>query len=201
MVERKSSGPERAEDDRLVRAHRAGDPDAFSALVERYRDRVYRLCWRLCFDKDDALDLCQLTFWKAYRGLATYDRDGAFFTWLYRIATNAAIDLMRDRRRRRTVALATGGGDEAGVAAEPIARDDPARLALDSELRREVARAVASLPPDHRATLVLRAGEGLSYREIAALLGCPVGTVMSRLHAARSRVRASLGGYLGSECR
>jgi RNA polymerase sigma-70 factor (ECF subfamily) len=198
------------EDEGLIRAHRAGDRDAFPALVERYRDRIYRLCYRLTLDKEDALDLCQLTFWKAYRGLAEYDRQGALFTWLYRIASNAAIDLLRDRRRRaqglarverrRSAAERfRGGRDEparpAGAAGER-AEDDPARLALRKELHGEVARAVNALSPEHRATLMLRAAEGLSYREIASALDCPVGTVMSRLHVARERVREALAGYL-----
>jgi RNA polymerase sigma-70 factor (ECF subfamily) len=193
------------EDDGLIRAHRAGDREAFPALVERYRDRIYRLCYRLTLDKEDALDLCQLTFWKAYRGLAAYDRQGALFTWLYRIASNAAIDLLRDRKRRaagleRAVPDLRRGGAPAEAAAEHALRaraeDDPARVVLRKELRDEVSRAVGTLSPEHRATLMLRAAEGLSYREIASALDCPVGTVMSRLHVARERVRGALEGYL-----
>jgi RNA polymerase sigma-70 factor (ECF subfamily) len=194
------------EDEGLIRAHRAGDREAFPALVDRYRDRIYRLCYRLTLDKEDALDLCQLTFWKAYRGLADYDRSGALFTWLYRIASNAAIDLLRDRKRR-AVGLARARPElrrpperrRPAAAAVEAAADDPARLALRKELHVEVARAVSGLSPEHRATLMLRASEGLSYREIAAALDCPVGTVMSRLHAARERVREALAGYLGGD--
>jgi RNA polymerase sigma-70 factor, ECF subfamily len=200
-------------DDALIRAHRAGDGGAFGTLVERYRDRIYRLCYRLTFDKEDALDITQLTFWKAYRGLAEYDRVGGLYTWLYRIATNAAIDLLRERRRRKTTrfgdlaALTGRDGDDVSFP-EPMPgfrrerlhasspEDDPARVALRNELATVVAQAVSRLSPEHRATLLLRAGEGLSYREIAETLDCPVGTVMSRLHVARERVRQTMAGYL-----
>jgi RNA polymerase sigma-70 factor (ECF subfamily) len=197
------------DDDRLIVAHRSGDPEAFALLVERYRDRLYRLCYRLTFDKEDALDLFQLTIWKAYRGLADYDRQGSLYTWLYRIASNSAIDLLRKARLERAKLERLEGGYRRASSARgwletepPLRRDqpdDPARAVLRKELESEVVRAMSRLSPEHRTTLELRAGRGLSYREIADALDCPVGTVMSRLHVARERVRAALTGYLEDE--
>jgi RNA polymerase sigma-70 factor (ECF subfamily) len=185
----------------LIRAHRTGDTEAFGQIFDRYRDRVFRLLYRLTFDKEDALDLCQLTFLKVYRALGVYERQGSFYTWLYRIAVNTALDHLRDRRKRPKATDADLLDAEARALkakGPPLREPDvtPVEALLRKELEDEVARAVGRLPAAHRATLLLRAAEGLSYREIATVLECPPGTVMSRLHAAREQLRASLARYL-----
>lgn len=159
---------------------------AFSELVTRYQDRIYNTVYRMCNNHADALDCCQTAFLKAFEALPRYELRSSFYTWLFRIAVNAAISERRSRRVRAVPAL-----DAATEAALP-AREE-GRAAEDyGALHAQVAAALSDLDPDYRAAVVLRDVEGFDYGEIAEILDVPVGTVKSRLHRGRQILRQML---------
>jgi len=173
----------------LVRAAAAGDTAAFRRLVELHMRAVYGLGLSILGDPDDADDVAQETFVRAWIALDRYDERFAFYTWLRTIATRLALNVRAKRRRRRTE-----GGESFDAASETVADPgaDPATNAAVAELRGRLEAALAQLPAEQRAVLVLRGQEGMSYAEIAAALEVPVGTVMSRLARARERLRGLL---------
>lgn len=171
----------------LVRRFQRGDEAAFDLLVDRHRTRIYSLVARLA-SRSEADDLTQEVFIGAYRALPAFRNDSSFITWLYRIGMNICARQLR-RRRLRTQELGDWEGD-------PDERADPARHSEQEELRREVHRAIDSLPHKLRLVVVLRDMHGLSYEEIAAVVGCPVGTVRSRLHYATQRLSERLRDYV-----
>lgn len=177
----------------LVIAARGGDRAAFKQLAGRYYPRIYRMLCGMTHSDDAALDLTQETFARALQALPGFNLSSSFYTWLYRIATNAALD-----RARR--AKSAGPHDEFD---ETIARDvdpaagnrgfpDPSVAAANQEALERVRKALERLKPEHREIVVLREVEDQSYEEIAATLDIPVGTVMSRLFAARMKLREIL---------
>lgn len=188
--------PGETSDEEAVARAREGDHLAFRTLVERYQGRAFRLAARVLRDEDRARDVVQEAFLKVYAGLRRFEGRSSFYTWLYRVTLNLCLDLRRRQQRGREVEwsdermqdLRSDDGGEAGWtgAAAPDAQIERA------ELRRLMAGAIDALPEAARATLVLREVEGLDYAEIAAALGIPKGTVMSRLHYARRRVQESL---------
>jgi RNA polymerase sigma-70 factor (ECF subfamily) len=168
-------------DDRaLVIRCRSGDRSAFGVLVRRYQRRVFGLGLRMLGSADDADDLVQETFLRAWRALDRFEEDRPLAPWLLRIATNQALNVLAARGRRPVEEL-----NESMPADGP----GPDRLAEQRGLHERIRRAMAELPDEQRAILALRAGEGLSYREIADTLDIPVGTVMSRLARARETMR------------
>lgn len=173
----------------LVARAQAGDRDAFRQLVERYQGRAYAVAYALTGRRDEALDVVQEAFLKAFRTLATFRGDSAFYTWFYRIVLNVAIDLARRERPASPEGLEPLAGPPGG---------DPAEQAYRAELRAAIVAALRTLPPEQRAVVVLREIEGLSYAEIAATLQVPIGTVMSRLFYARRKLRAALAPYRGA---
>ena len=154
----------------LVALAKAGDPHAFRALVERHSQKMFRLAFRLTGNETDAEDVVQESFLKAYRNLAGFDDRAAFNTWLYRIASNQALDLLRARQVRRAQSLS---GDESAVG-EPaqIAGDDPSpeRLAFSSQIQARVAQAMEELSPQERTAFTLRHYEGQTIEEISGCL-------------------------------
>lgn len=182
-------------DQELIAAILEGSEPAFGALIDRYKDRVFRLLGRYCRDAIECEDLAQEVFLKVFRKLDTFQHESAFFTWLYRITVNAATDYLSraSRRRLRLVeedavldegARLHGGMDvEAQSPAAPLLRDE---LAL---VTRQI---VDKLPEKYRTILVLREFEDLSYNEIAEVLQCNLGTVESRLFRARQRFKEQL---------
>lgn len=187
-------GAERA----LVLRARDGDREAFGDLVTRYMRRAYYQALGLVGSHEDALDLSQEAFARAFRARRSLDPERPFYAWLYQILRRLCFNFLRDRRTRtRKLAAAAGWlADEAGARA---AADDPSRITVRAELRARVAAAIDALPDREREVLVLKEFEGLRYREMAELLGIPMGTVMSRLYAARRRLAASLAEYEGIE--
>ena len=181
----------------LVERCRSGDVTAFEPLVQKYRQRVYRLAFNVLRDAEEAWDVAQEAFIRAWEGLPSFRRQSAFYTWLFRITMNVASDRARQRAARGR-AFGTERVDE-----EQWDRDlvDPGEApdarAARAEERRRIERALDALPEHHRAIIMLSDLEGLSYREIAEVLRIPMGTVMSRLHHARKRLRAVLGPLLG----
>lgn len=179
----------------LVRQVREGDRSAFRTLVERYQRKMAGLAIGMLRDPDDALDVVQEAFAKAYQNLGRFKGDSSFYTWLYRITVNLCID--HQRREGRLVRLPIGASDESDAPSVPAVADesvgaDPVRGAQDAELRAHLERAMAELTPEHRAVILLREVEGLSYDEMSQALGCPKGTVMSRLHYARRQLQDKL---------
>jgi RNA polymerase sigma-70 factor (ECF subfamily) len=171
------------EERELLRRAKAGDQAAFERLVERYEKPVYHQALRLLNHGEDAADVTQEVFFKAWRGLERFQGDCAFSTWLYRLTDNAAIDLLRrEKKRRGDASLDDDQGWDAALA-DPA--PTPERALEGRELERAVADGLARLSPEHRRVLVLREINGLSYDEIAAALGLSPGTVKSRLARAR----------------
>ncbi len=170
----------------LITRAQGGDRAAFGELVRRYREGVVNLVYRMCGDANLAEDVAQEAFIRAWQHLPRYQPRSPFRNWLYRIATNLAIDAVR--RERETV----------DVDALPLASSDQGpEAAVESQERGELVRqAVLALPTASRAALVLREYGGLSYREIAGTLGIPMGTVMSRLNYARTLLREALAPHL-----
>ncbi|MGH7340320.1 MAG: RNA polymerase sigma factor [Candidatus Rokuibacteriota bacterium] len=184
------------DDQRLIERCRNGDVAAFEPLVSKYRDRVWRLAFNVVRDREDAWDVTQEAFVRAWQALPSFRGQSAFYTWLFRIVVNVASDRVRQRAARGR-AFGTERVPEEdwerAMVDETASPDDEARRA---EERERITRALAALPEHHRAIIMLSDLEGLSYREIAEVLDIPMGTVMSRLHNARKRLRAVLGPML-----
>ncbi len=183
---------EAAREAEWIERARSGDRDAFRELVERHEAAVVRLAWRWLRDPDAAHDVAQEVFIKAYRALDRFEGRSRFSTWLYRLTVNQCHDWRRRENARPPLRGPDAGPDAVDVLTAPPADGDPARAAERSDLRRGIRLALAALPEDLRNTLVLREVEDRSYAEIAEILGIPKGTVMSRLHNGRKRLRTEL---------
>jgi RNA polymerase sigma-70 factor, ECF subfamily len=173
----------------LIRKAKRGDREAFGVLVERYQRRVVGVARAVVHNPEDALELAQETFVRAYENLASFESRSSFSTWLYRIAANLAIDL---RRREGRHSFVQGDEAESEIDRLPSSIGDSFAEVSRGELNRHLRAALNELTPEHRAVILLREVEGLSYDEISDLLQCPRGTVMSRLHYARNRLRTIL---------
>jgi RNA polymerase sigma-70 factor, ECF subfamily len=191
----------RFEDAALVERVRGGDMDAFAMLVGKYQDQIYNTCWRMCGHVEDARDLAQEAFFRAYQGLASFQGQSGFYTWLFRIAVNLTLSHRRKAGYRRAQSLDQVADPDG--AAEPLrdrvadpAADPPGARLLAAEMHQHVEQALQELDPDHRAVIVLRDLEGLDYAEIAAILEVAPGTVKSRLHRARLSLREHLRPYV-----
>jgi RNA polymerase sigma-70 factor (ECF subfamily) len=185
-----------ADDLALVERCRRGEIAAFEPLVERYRERVWRLALGYVRDREEAWDVAQEAFVRAWQALPSFRGQSAFYTWLFRIVVNVATDRMRQRAARGR-AFGTDPVPEEEwerVAADPTG--GPEDAAEHAEERERIGRALRALPEHHRTIIMLSDLEGLSYREIAEVLDIPMGTVMSRLHNARKRFRKILGPLL-----
>jgi len=188
------------DDEELVLAARQGGQGAARALFDRYRELAYRIAYHHLGRAEDALDVVQEAFIKALTGLARLRDPARFRPWFLRIVTNQARDFGRQVRRRDRLGLRATGAEEEAEAppAEGIDTLTPAREAEASELAEGLRLGLTALDEEHRQVLLLVSQGGLSYREVAELLGIPIGTVMSRLHYARRTLRDWLGkhGYL-----
>jgi RNA polymerase sigma-70 factor (ECF subfamily) len=192
--------PERAPreiDFEKVRAAQAGDREAFEYLVERHKDIVYAVAYRFAKDPDLALDLSQNVFIRAYRGIKSFKGKSSFSTWLYRIAMNTCIDYTR-RQSRRVDDLQVPEEVADYAESEPLVEGpvEPGDRLLSGELGEQIQKAIDLLPDYHKSVFVLYEIEGLSYKEIAEVVGCSIGTVMSRLHYARKKLRTMLEPYV-----
>ncbi len=184
----------------LVARSRQGDADAFCELVLRHQDRIYNFVLRSIGDPDDAADLTQDIFVRAYAGLGQFSGRASFQTWLFRIAYNRLADYSRRERakRRQTMSLdSPSDADDAPPVEVADLRSNPADEVEREELARKVQEAILQLSHKLRTVIVLYDLEGLSYEEIAAVVGCPLGTVKSRLFHARAELRRRLARYLG----
>lgn len=183
------------DDAALIERSRAGDVAAFEPLVEKYRQRVWRLAYNLLRDREEAWDVAQEAFIRAYQALPTFRGQSAFYTWLYRIVMNVAADRARARGARGRAFGTERVPEEDWERVLPDqsrTEESPDAVAARHEQRQKIMRALDALPEHHRRIVVLSDLQGLSYREIAETLDIPMGTVMSRLHNARKRLREAL---------
>ena len=176
------------EDMRNVRAFLAGDASGFEALFDKYREKVYGIAYRFVRNKEDALEVTQEVFLRVHLGLKRFKTNSRFFTWLYRITVNRAIDFARSRKTQPLIGLDAAAFEAGAAPGRGPAPAGPAEAAEERELEEKLQEAIAALSPKHRAVFVLHASEDLSYRQIADVLGCNIGTVMSRLFYARRKL-------------
>lgn len=175
-------------------AAQRGDRDAFKTLFERYHRRAYSLALGVLRHQDDALDVVQEAFIKAHKYLDKFEGNSSFYTWLYRIVMNLAIDHLRKHRRVKPVEL-----DETRIENEGddpllprILGGNPGRALLDKQIRARIDQALEQLSENHRSVLVMRELEGLSYEDMAQAMRCSKGTIMSRLFHARRNMQKRL---------
>jgi len=183
-------------DDRaLVALAQQGDRGAFRSLFERYHRRAYALAFGVVRNQDDALDVVQDAFIKAHRHLDKFEGQASFYTWLYRIVMNLAIDHLRKHKRHKPVDFTDQALDESvseDALLPKIIGGNPGRALLDKEIRGRIGEALGGLSENHRSVLVMRELEGLSYEEMATAMSCSKGTIMSRLFHARKNMQRQL---------
>lgn len=173
----------------IVRKVLSGDANAFETLVLEYEKNVYNIALRMTGNSEDAADMTQEAFIKAYNSLQSFRGDSKFSVWLYRIVSNVCLDFLRSKNRRPTVSLSVEDDDGEDAQLDVADESQSPELLLDRKLTRDsVRRGLDSLPPDYRQILLLREIQGLSYDEIAQALSLEVGTVKSRIFRARKRL-------------
>ena len=186
-------------DTSLVERCRTNDEAAFNEVVARYKTKIYNYIYRMTGSSDDAEDLTQEVFIRMYTSIDSFRSQSSLNTWLFRIAGNLCIDRFR-RSKNRTAAYSLDDpiGDSEGETTHEVPDHtyEPQRLLENEEMAEQIQRALAQLPEKLRATLLLHDIEGLPYEEIAQVVGCPLGTVKSRLFNARMQLRQRLAGYM-----
>ncbi len=189
-------GPSEIDERALIQRCIAGDATAFEPLVEKYRQRVWRLAYQVLHDREEAWDVAQEAFVRAFHSLPSFRGQSAFYTWLFRITVNVATDRHRQRGAQARAFGPERVSEEEWARTTPDPGGGPEQQAARKEQRERIRSALDALPPKARTIIMLSDVEGLSYREIAEVLNCPIGTVMSRLHNARKRLKALLGPML-----
>jgi len=183
----------REEENRIVQKVLKGDVNAFETLVLAYEKNVYNIALRMTGNSEDASDMTQEAFIKAYNSLQSFRGDSKFSVWLYRIATNVCLDFLRSRSRKPTVSLSVEDNEGEEVQLDVADESQSPELLLDRQMTREsVRRGLETLSPEYRQILLLREIQGLSYDEISQALGLEVGTVKSRIFRARKKLCAFL---------
>ncbi|TVQ91017.1 MAG: sigma-70 family RNA polymerase sigma factor [Deltaproteobacteria bacterium] len=189
----------REEDIQMVLAVREGDTTAYRGLVEKYQERIYHMVYGMLRNQEDARDITQDAFVKAYDNLQKFRLESSFYTWIYRIARNLTIDYLRKRKRRPETEFdeQVATRDERGGIDESHVQEGPGRTLERKRLYARIMTAMQQLPEDQREVVLLRELEGLSYKEIAEAMEIPEGTVMSRLYYARKKLQKLLAGERG----
>jgi RNA polymerase sigma-70 factor (ECF subfamily) len=188
------SNNEQTSDEQLVRQFLDGERESFSLLVRRHQERIMRVCLRLLLSTADAQDACQEVFIKTAERLHMYQPSAQFSTWLYRIAVNHCLNVLRSRRRRRW--LSPFSKEPATLLDIAATEDDPLQNTEKQERQQQVRLALAALPEEQRLAVVLHRYEGLSYEEIAQVLQVSVSAVESRLHRAKKNLLQLLEPYM-----
>lgn len=186
----------REEDAAMVKAVLGGDSTAYRGLVEKYQSRVYSMVYGMIRNREDARDLTQEAFVKAFNNLKSFRLEASFYTWLYRIAMNVTIDHTRKRKRREVAGFEEdiANRDADGGIDEIHHQDSPSKALERKQLYKKIMDCLEKLPADQKQVILLRELEGLSYREISEVMGIPEGTVMSRLFYARKKMQKLLAG-------
>lgn len=187
-------------DQQLVERAQAGDKRAFELLVIKYQRKVERLLTRMVRDPAEVEDVTQEAFIKAYRALANFRGDSAFYTWLYRIAINAAKNYLVAKKRRAPTTTEFDAEEAESFDDAPGLRDiaTPDAQLMSKQIGEIVNRTISALPEDLRTAITLREIDGLSYEEIAQIMACPIGTVRSRIFRAREAVAEQLRPQMGT---
>lgn len=186
----------------LVKRVKTGDQRAFKLLVERYQRKIYAVALGMVKDKEEALDISQEAFVKVYKYLDHFKGDSSFYTWLYRITVNICIDALRKKQALRGEQVELDEAVKMDTAEANIGAlgsrlgTNPQKSALRKELAEKIQQALETVPEKHRAILLLREVEGMSYEDLSRTLQIPKGTVMSRLFHARTKVQKILSEYL-----
>ena len=182
----------------LILRVRQGDLEAYDEVVRRFQERIYATIYHMTANHEDASDLAQETFIKAYQAISTFKGDSSFFTWLYRIAVNRTINFLKQRRNKNNLSLndldLNAEHDPELVAL--ISQKTPRRDVSLTELQEKLNAAMQRLSETHRLVVTLHDVQGLAHEEIARIMGCNVGTVRSRLFYARQQLQAYLSDYL-----
>lgn len=182
-----------AEDKALVRAAQQGDMDAFEELVARHRDKIYARAYSMMRNEEEAVDLSQEAWVKGWQRLSQFQGDSSFGTWMTRIVINLCLDQLRKQKRHRTESMEELNEESGGVERQmPVVTINPAAGIERTELRQRIDRALGQLSYEHRTVLVLHEFEELEYKEIAKVMECSIGTVMSRLFYARRKMAVLL---------
>jgi RNA polymerase sigma-70 factor (ECF subfamily) len=184
-------------DEELVARSKAGDIDSFNQLVKRWERPIFALAYRTLGREEDARDVTQETFLRAFRALAGFKGDAKFSSWLYRITLNLCRDWIRKERRTPVVAVPEGV-DVEQLAADRAPAESIEDLAARAELSREVAKAMKHLPNEQRQAIILKEYHGLTFQEIADLMKCPLSTVKTRVYQGLSTLRKQLGEQMTS---
>ena len=182
----------------LVMRCQEDDCEAFDEIVTRYKDGIYNYVWRMVSNREDAEDLAQEVFVRAFAAIKTFRREANLRTWLYKIASNLCVDRYRRAglEKQWIIPLERQQNDTVRPIDIPDHSSDPRRSFERSELQAEVKKALLKLPEKLRSAIILFDIEGLSYEEIADAMGCPIGTVKSRIFNARMKLRGLLKGYI-----
>ncbi|MEM9401755.1 MAG: RNA polymerase sigma factor RpoE [Pseudomonadota bacterium] len=181
-------------DAQLVKRVQSGEKDAFDLLVLKYQHKIVNLVMRYVRDPEQALDITQEAFIKAYRALPRFRGDSAFYTWLYRIAVNTAKNYLASQRRRpMNVELDLQDPEQYDLHAKLKETDTPEGVTISNEVQETVEKAINGLPEDLKTAIILREIDGMSYEEIAETMQCPVGTVRSRIFRARDAISKKVG--------
>jgi RNA polymerase sigma-70 factor, ECF subfamily len=187
-------------DEKLVRLAQRGDMRAFEELVARHRDKIYARAFSMVRNEEDATDLSQEAWVKAWQRLKQFQGESSFVTWMTRIAINLCLDHLRKQKRHRAESIDMMEEDSGGVERQmPVVTINPTEGLERSEIRQRIDKALNQLSYEHRTVLVLHEFEQLEYKEIAKRMQCSIGTVMSRLFYARRRMANLLAGFKREE--
>lgn len=183
-----------AEDKALVKLAQKGDPLAFEELIARHRDKIYARAFSMMRNEQDAVDLSQEAWVKAWQRLIQFQGDSSFATWMTRITINLCLDQLRRQKRVRAESIEEMDEESGGVERQmPVVITNPTERLERGELRVRIDAALEKLTVEHRTVLVLHEFEEMEYKQIAKVMGCSIGTIMSRLFYARRRLAALLG--------
>ncbi len=185
------------EETEMISRCQKGDQQALKEIFDKYQKKVYRIAYGVVRQREEALDIVQEVFIKLFHSIKNFKGRSQFYTYLYRMTMNTAIDHTRKMGKQTISSLDEEGSFEPSDAVEK----GPERILLQKELEERVKRAMDKLPAEQRAALIFRDVEGLSYQEMAEAMGSSIGTVMSRLHYGRKRLQELLKDYVGLQGR